>query len=439
MFDRNDTLERCDPAVFASIERERRRQEEHIEMIASENYASPAVMEAQGSVLTNKYAEGYPGKRYYGGCEYVDEVERLAIERAKRLFCEPAGVEMAVNVQPHSGAQANTAVFFALLEPGDTIMGLSLAEGGHLTHGMSLNISGKYFKAVPYGLDENEAIDYDALERLALEHRPKLLIAGASAYSLAIDFERMARIAHEAGALFMVDMAHYAGLVAAGVYPTPFGHADVVTTTTHKTLRGPRGGLIFMRPELEKKINSAVFPGTQGGPLMHVIAAKAVALGEALRPEFKVYQERVVENARVLVETLTARGLRIVSGGTQSHVMLVDLRSLHPGHCHDVLILRLIPSFLSCLRVVRHGQIELHACVVHALRRGVHCLHRIRVQQLKRRVLRELLQHKLRIEMIVESVQNRENFLLVIGIRSRGGMQHSTLHASALAYTCTSA
>lgn len=328
MFDRNDTLERCDPAVFASIERERRRQEDHIEMIASENYASPAVMEAQGSVLTNKYAEGYPGKRYYGGCEYVDEVERLAIERAKRLFCEPAGVEMAVNVQPHSGAQANTAVFFALLEPGDTIMGLSLAEGGHLTHGMSLNISGKYFKAVPYGLDENEAIDYDALERLALEHRPKLLIAGASAYSLAIDFERMARIAHEAGALFMVDMAHYAGLVAAGVYPTPFGHADVVTTTTHKTLRGPRGGLIFMRPELEKKINSAVFPGTQGGPLMHVIAAKAVALGEALRQEFKVYQERVVENARVLAETLTARGLRIVSGGTQSHVMLVDLRSL---------------------------------------------------------------------------------------------------------------
>lgn len=328
MFDWNDTIERCDPEVFASIERERRRQEEHIEMIASENYASPAVMLAQGSVLTNKYAEGYPGKRYYGGCEYVDEVERLAIARAKKLFCEPVGVEMAVNVQPHSGAQANTAVFFALLEPGDTIMGLSLAEGGHLTHGMHLNISGKYFKAVSYGLNEAESIDYEELEKLAHEHHPKLIIAGASAYSLAIDFARFAKIAHDVGAYFMVDMAHYAGLVAAGVYPTPFGHADIVTTTTHKTLRGPRGGLIFMRPELEKKINSAVFPGTQGGPLMHVIAAKAVALGEALRPEFKAYQKRVVENAQVLAETLQARGLRIVSGGTQSHVMLVDLRPL---------------------------------------------------------------------------------------------------------------
>ena len=316
-------IENYDPEVGKAIEQEAARQRRNLELIASENIVSEPVMMAMGTVLTNKYAEGYSGKRYYGGCQYVDVVETIAIERAKKLF----GCEYA-NVQPHSGAQANTAVFFALLEPGDTIMGLSLAEGGHLTHGMSLNISGKYFKAVPYGLDENEAIDYDALERLALEHRPKLLIAGASAYSLAIDFERMARIAHEAGALFMVDMAHYAGLVAAGVYPTPFGHADVVTTTTHKTLRGPRGGLIFMRPELEKKINSAVFPGTQGGPLMHVIAAKAVALGEALRPEFKVYQERVVENARVLAETLTARGLRIVSGGTQSHVMLVDLRSL---------------------------------------------------------------------------------------------------------------
>ena len=258
----------------------------------------------------------------------MDEVERLAIARAKKLFCEPVGVEMAVNVQPHSGAQANTAVFFALLEPGDTIMGLSLAEGGHLTHGMHLNISGKYFKAVSYGLNEAESIDYEELEKLAHEHHPKLIIAGASAYSLAIDFARFAKIAHDVGAYFMVDMAHYAGLVAAGVYPTPFGHADIVTTTTHKTLRGPRGGLIFMRPELEKKINSAVFPGTQGGPLMHVIAAKAVALGEALRPEFKAYQKRVVENAQVLAETLQARGLRIVSGGTQSHVMLVDLRPL---------------------------------------------------------------------------------------------------------------
>ena len=328
MYTMSDTIAVTDPEVWQAVSAEYERQEAHIEMIASENYASPAVMQAQGSVLTNKYAEGYPGKRYYGGCEFVDRVERLAIERAKRLFCEPAGVEMAVNVQPHSGAQANAAVFFGLLQPGDTIMGLSLAEGGHLTHGMALNMSGKYFKVVPYGLDANEAIDYDRVEELAKAHRPKLIIAGASAYSLRIDFERFARIARDVGALLMVDMAHYAGLVAAGVYPTPFGHADIVTTTTHKTLRGPRGGLIFMRPDLEKKINSAVFPGMQGGPLMHVIAAKAVALGEALTPEFKRYQEQVVKNAAILAETLTERGLRIVSGGTLSHVLLVDLRNL---------------------------------------------------------------------------------------------------------------
>lgn len=318
-----------DVEVLGWIEEERRRQEEHIELIASENYASWAVMAAQGGVLTNKYAEGYPGKRYYGGCGYVDEVEKLAIARAKKLFCEPAGVEMAVNVQPHSGAQANAAVQFALLNPGDVIMGLSLAEGGHLTHGMHLNYSGRYFKVVPYGLNDKEEIDYDAVEALAMEHKPKLIIAGASAYSLRIDFKRFAEIAKACGALLMVDMAHYAGLVAAGVYPSPFGYADVVTTTTHKTLRGPRGGLIFMRPDLEKKINSAVFPGTQGGPLMHVIAAKAVAFGEALSPEFREYQEQVVKNAAVLAEELSRHGLRIVSGGTESHVMLVDLRALN--------------------------------------------------------------------------------------------------------------
>lgn len=318
-----------DVEVLGWIEEERRRQEEHIELIASENYASWAVMAAQGGVLTNKYAEGYPGKRYYGGCGYVDEVEKLAIARAKKLFCEPAGVEMAVNVQPHSGAQANAAVQFALLNPGDVIMGLSLAEGGHLTHGMHLNYSGRYFKVVPYGLNDKEEIDYDAVEALAMEHNPKLIIAGASAYSLRIDFKRFAEIAKACGALLMVDMAHYAGLVAAGVYPSPFGYADVVTTTTHKTLRGPRGGLIFMRPDLEKKINSAVFPGTQGGPLMHVIAAKAVAFGEALSPEFREYQEQVVKNAAVLAEELSRHGLRIVSGGTESHVMLVDLRALN--------------------------------------------------------------------------------------------------------------
>ena len=329
MFKTTDSPAKADPDLWQWIDAEARRQEQNIELIASENYASPAVMAAQGSCLTNKYAEGYPGKRYYGGCEFVDEVERLAIERAKKLFCEPAGVEMAVNVQPHSGAQANSAVFFGLLQPGDTFMGLSLADGGHLTHGMHLNFSGKYFHCVPYGLNEAEEIDMDEVERLAKENKPKLIVTGASAYSKRIDFKRFAEIAHSVGALLMVDMAHYAGLIAAGVYPTPFGHADIVTTTTHKTLRGPRGGMIFVRPDLEKKINSAVFPGMQGGPLMHVIAAKAEALGEALTPEFKAYQEQVVKNAAVMAEQLMQRGLRIVSGGTESHVMLVDLRPLH--------------------------------------------------------------------------------------------------------------
>ena len=328
MFKRSNTIAVVDPELWDVVCHESTRQEDHIELIASENYASPAVMQAQGSCLTNKYAEGYPGKRYYGGCEHVDVAESLAIERAKKLFCEPAGVEMAVNVQPHSGAQANSAVYFGLLEPGDTIMGLSLAEGGHLTHGMHLNYSGRYFKVVPYGLDENEAIDYDRVEALAKEHKPKIIVTGASAYSLRIDFKRFADIAHSVGALLMVDMAHYAGLIAAGVYPTPFGHADIVTTTTHKTLRGPRGGLIFVRPDLEKKINSAVFPGMQGGRLMHVIAAKAVALKEALDPSFKVYGEQCIKNAAAMADELIKRGLRIVSGHTESHVMLVDLRSL---------------------------------------------------------------------------------------------------------------
>ena len=327
MFSKDNTIEKTDPEVWASIQSESQRQEEQIELIASENYTSPAVLQAQGSILTNKYAEGYPGKRYYGGCEYVDEVETLAKERAKKLFCEPCGVEMAVNVQPHSGAQANMGVFFALLNPGDTVMGMSLAEGGHLSHGMKLNMSGKWFNAVSYGLNEKEAIDYDALEKLALEHKPKLIIAGASAYSLHIDFKRFAEIAKKVGAYFMVDMAHYAGLIAAGVYPSPFPYADIVTTTTHKTLRGPRGGMIFCKPELEKQINTAMFPGIQGGPLMHVIAGKAIALHEALQPEYKEYQKQVIKNAAVFADELQKRGLRIVSGGTQSHVMLVDLRS----------------------------------------------------------------------------------------------------------------
>ena len=322
MFDRNtSTLALVDPDLWAVVQQENQRQEDHIELIASENYTSPAVMQAQGSQLTNKYAEGYPGRRYYGGCEYVDVVEQLAIDRLKQLF----GAENA-NVQPNSGSQANQGVFFALLQPGDTIMGMSLAEGGHLTHGMPLNMSGKWFKVVSYGLNAEEAIDYEAMEATAREHKPKLIIAGASAYSLKIDFERFAKIAKEVGAYFMVDMAHYAGLIAAGVYPNPVPHADVVTSTTHKSLRGPRGGIILMKDALAKQINSAIFPGIQGGPLMHVIAAKAVAFKEALTPEFKAYQEQVVKNAVVLAEELTKRGLRIVSGRTESHVMLVDLR-----------------------------------------------------------------------------------------------------------------
>ncbi len=322
MFDRTQsTIASVDPDLWSAIELENQRQEDHIELIASENYASPAVMAAQGSQLTNKYAEGYPGKRYYGGCEYVDLVEQLAIDRAKQLFGAPHA-----NVQANSGSQANQAVFFGLLQPGDTIMGMSLAEGGHLTHGMPLNMSGKWFKVVSYGLDADEAIDYDAMERLAHEHRPKLIIAGASAYSLRIDFERFAAVAKAVGAYFMVDMAHYAGLVAAGVYPNPMPFADVVTSTTHKSLRGPRGGIVLMHDHVAKQINSAIFPGIQGGPLMHVIAAKAVAFKEALAPEFKVYQQQVVANARAMAETLAERGLRIVSGRTESHVMLVDLR-----------------------------------------------------------------------------------------------------------------
>ena len=323
MFDRStSTLANVDPEIAAAIAGENRRQEEHIELIASENYTSPAVMAAQGSQLTNKYAEGYPGKRYYGGCEFVDVVEQLAIDRVKRLF----GAEHA-NVQANSGSQANQAVFFGLIQPGDTVMGMSLAEGGHLTHGMALNMSGKWFKVVSYGLTAAEEIDYDAMERLAHEARPKLIIAGASAYSLRIDFARFAQVARDVGAWLMVDMAHYAGLIAAGVYPNPVPHAHVVTSTTHKSLRGPRGGIVLTNdPEVAKKINSAIFPGLQGGPLMHVIAAKAVAFKEALAPEFKAYQQQVVKNAVVLAETLTERGLRIVSGRTESHVMLVDLR-----------------------------------------------------------------------------------------------------------------
>lgn len=327
MFNKDCSIEKDDPELWSFIEKERQRQEDHIELIASENYASPAVMQAQGCVLTNKYAEGYPGKRYYGGCQFVDEVENLAKARALELFCKPAGVEMAVNVQPHSGAQANAAVFFGLLNPGDTVMGLSLAEGGHLSHGMKLNMSGKWFNVVSYGLNEKEEIDYEALEALAMEHKPKLIIAGASAYSLRIDFKRFAEIAHKVGAYLMTDIAHYAGLIAAGVYPSPFPYADIVTTTTHKTLRGPRGGMIFCKPELEKQINMAVFPGTQGGPLMHVIAAKAMAFKEALTPEYKEYQKQVIKNAAAMADQLVKRGFRIVSGGTESHVMLVDLRS----------------------------------------------------------------------------------------------------------------
>ncbi len=322
MYQRNILVEQTDPELFAAIQAENQRQEQHIELIASENYASPAAMWAQGTQLTNKYAEGYPGKRYYGGCEYVDIAEKLAIDRVKQLF----GAD-AANVQPHCGASANEAVFLAFLKPGDTIMGMSLAEGGHLTHGMPLNMSGKWFNVVSYGLNEKEEIDYDKMEALAREHKPKLIVAGASAYSLEIDFARFAKVAKEVGAIFMVDMAHYAGLIAGGQYPNPVPFADVVTTTTHKSLRGPRGGVILMKAEHEKAINSAVFPGLQGGPLMHVIAAKAVAFKEALSPEFKDYAKQVKINARIVAETLTQRGLRIISGGTQSHLMLVDLRA----------------------------------------------------------------------------------------------------------------
>ncbi|MBO4329680.1 MAG: serine hydroxymethyltransferase [Rhodocyclaceae bacterium] len=323
MFNRTTcTLANTDPDVCAAVEAENQRQEAHIELIASENYASPAVLQAAGSQLTNKYAEGYPGRRYYGGCEHVDVVESLAIARVKELF----GAE-AANVQPHCGASANEAVFLAFLKPGDTIMGMSLAEGGHLTHGMALNMSGKWFNAVSYGLDAQERIDYDAMERTAHEARPKLIVAGASAYSLEIDWARFAKVARDVGAIFMVDMAHYAGLIAGGQYPSPVPFADVVTSTTHKSLRGPRSGFILMKAQHEKAINSAVFPGLQGGPLMHIIAAKAVAFKEALSPEFRQYAAQVKKNAAVMAQTLTERGLRIVSGGTQSHVMLVDLRA----------------------------------------------------------------------------------------------------------------
>jgi len=323
MFSAQNTLAKTDPELWTAIAAENRRQEEHIELIASENYVSHAVMEAQGSQLTNKYAEGYPGKRYYGGCEHVDVAEQIAIDRLKALF----GAD-AANVQPNSGSQANQAVLMAFAKPGDTIMGMSLAEGGHLTHGMPLNMSGKWFNVVAYGLDEKEAIDYAAMEALAHQHKPRIIIAGASAYSLRIDWARFAKVAKEIGAIFWVDMAHYAGLVAAGFYPSPVPHADVVTTTTHKTLRGPRGGAILMRAEHEKAINSAIFPGLQGGPLMHVIAAKAACFKEAASPEFRLYQEQVVANANVLARVLSEeRGLRIVSGRTESHVFLVDLRA----------------------------------------------------------------------------------------------------------------
>ncbi len=323
MFAKQHTLAKVDPELWTAIQNENRRQEDHIELIASENYVSYAVLEAQGSQLTNKYAEGYPGKRYYGGCEHVDVAEQLAIDRVKKLF----GAE-AANVQANSGSQANQAVLMAFCKPGDTIMGMSLAEGGHLTHGMALNMSGKWFKAVAYGLNEREEIDYEAMERLAHENKPRLIIAGASAYALRIDFERFARVAKAVGATFLVDMAHYAGLIAAGFYPNPVPHADVVTSTTHKTLRGPRGGIVLMKAEHEKAINSAIFPGLQGGPLMHVIAAKAVAFKEALTPEFRNYQEQVIANARVMARVLSEeRGLRIVSGRTESHVFLVDLRA----------------------------------------------------------------------------------------------------------------
>ncbi len=315
-------LAQTDPEIWNVICLEARRQEEHVELIASENYASPAVLAAQGSLLTNKYAEGYPGKRYYGGCAFVDVAEQLAIERAKKLF----GADYA-NVQPHSGSQANQAVYLAFLKPGDTMLGMSLAHGGHLTHGAAVNASGKLYRAISYGLDADEVLDYAEAEKLAHEHNPRLIIAGASAYSLRIDWQRLRHIADDVDALLMADVAHYAGLIAAGIYPSPVGIADVVTTTTHKTLRGPRGGMILANAEHERALNSAVFPGIQGGPLMHAIAAKAVALGEALRPEFRDYQAQVLKNAQVMAQTLARRGLRIVSGRTECHLLLVDLRA----------------------------------------------------------------------------------------------------------------
>lgn len=322
MFAADLTIVKFDPELSEAMQAELKRQEDHIELIASENYVSPAVMEAQGSVLTNKYAEGYPGKRYYGGCEYVDQAEQLAINRVKTLF----GAEYA-NVQPHSGSQANQAVYFSVLKPGDTVLGMSLAHGGHLTHGSPVNLSGKMFNFVSYGLNEQEELDYEEMERLAREHKPKMIVAGASAYALEIDWARFRRVADEIGAYLFVDMAHYAGLIAAGEYPSPVPHAHFVTTTTHKTLRGPRGGVILAKAEFEKMLNSSVFPSLQGGPLMHIVAAKAVALKEAASPEFKEYAQQVKRNAKIMAETLTERGLRIVSGRTESHMFLVDLRS----------------------------------------------------------------------------------------------------------------
>jgi glycine hydroxymethyltransferase len=322
MFSNDIKISKYDPELWNAMQAEAQRQEDHVELIASENYTSPAVLEAQGSVLTNKYAEGYPGKRYYGGCEHVDDVEQLAIDRAKLLF----GAD-AANVQPHSGSQANAGVYMSVLKPGDLVLGMSLAHGGHLTHGSPVNFSGKIYDFIGYGLDENEEIDYFEIERLAHEKKPKMIVAGASAYSLIIDWSRIAKIAKECGACFVVDMAHYAGLVAAKLYPTPVGVADFVTSTTHKTLRGPRGGLILANSEHEKAMNSSIFPGNQGGPLMHVIAGKAVAFKEAMEPSFVEYQKQVLINAKLMAETLSERGLRIVSGKTESHVFLVDLRA----------------------------------------------------------------------------------------------------------------
>jgi glycine hydroxymethyltransferase len=334
MFNKSNSLDKVDPEIWKQIVNETRRQEEHIELIASENYTSHAVMEAQGSQLTNKYAEGYIGKRFYGGCEFIDEVEQLAIDRLKKLY----GAEY-VNVQPHSGSQANQAVYFAVLKPGDTIMGMNLGHGGHLTHGSPANLSGKLFNIVAYGLNDKEEIDYDEMEKLAIKSKPQLIIGGASAYALRFDWERMSQIAKKVGAYFMVDIAHYSGLVAGGVYPNPVPYADFVTSTTHKSLRGPRGGFIIAKPEYEKIINSYVFPALQGGPLMHVIAGKAIAFGEALKPEFKTYQAQVIKNAQVLVNSLQSRGYRIISGRTESHVFLVDLRPQNlTGKAADILL-----------------------------------------------------------------------------------------------------